>query len=163
MEFLLPFLLLVLPSPALSSQDLPSGTQRTSRDVKPQPIKVIITDTCAQDGAKGREIDLDPDTPLVLTHQIRLVPGSGQGCGLCEVDIVAMRERIERLEKELSDLREKCGSPEGCCKSQQSKGKGRLLKFSLAVENYQCSQINYDSNENDLVSLVEPTFGMIIM
>lgn len=142
MEFLLPFLLLVLPSPALSSQDLHSGTQRTSRDVKPQPIKVIITDTCAQDGAKGREIDLDPDTPLVLTHQIRLVPGSGQGCGLCEVDIVAMRERIERLEKELSDLREKCGSPEGCCKSQQSKGKGRLLKFSLAVENYQCSQIN---------------------
>ncbi|XP_056597584.1 tenascin isoform X2 [Triplophysa dalaica] len=122
MEFLLPFLLLVLPRPALSSQDLHSGTQRTSRDVKPQPIKVIITDTCAQDGAKGREIDLDPDNPLVLTHQIRLVPGSGQGCGQSEVDIVAMRERIERLEKELSDLREKCGSPEGCCKSQQSKG-----------------------------------------
>ncbi|KAA0710737.1 Tenascin [Triplophysa tibetana] len=122
MEFLLPFLLLVLPSPALSSQDLHSGNQRISRGVKPQPIKVIITDTCAQDGAKGREIDLDPDTPLVLTHQIRLVPGSGQGCGQCEVDIPAMRERIERLEKELSDLREKCGSSEGCCKSQQSKG-----------------------------------------
>lgn len=122
MAFLLPFLLLVLLSPALSSQDLQTGTQRPSRDVKPQSIKVIITDTCAQDGAKGREVDLDPDSPLVLTHQIRLVPASGLGCGQCEVDIAALHKRIERLEKELSDLREKCGGAEGCCTSQQSKG-----------------------------------------
>lgn len=122
MAFLLPFLLLALPSPALSSQDLQTGTQRASRDVKTQPIKVIITDTCAQDGTKGKEVDLDPDSPLVLTHQIRLVPGSGPGCGQCDVDVAAFRDRIERLEKELSDLREKCGGPEGCCTSQQSKG-----------------------------------------
>lgn len=129
MAFLLPFFLLILQSPTLSSQDLQTGTQRASRGVKPQPIKVIITDTCAQDGAKGREVDLDPDSPLVLTHQIRLVPASGPACGQCEVDIPALRERIERLEKELSDLREKCGGAEGCCTSQQSKGTTGSRRF----------------------------------
>ncbi|XP_016430775.1 tenascin-X-like isoform X1 [Sinocyclocheilus rhinocerous] len=124
MALVLPFLLLLLllPSPALSSQHLQTAAQRVSRDIKPQPIKLVISDTCAQDGATESEIDLDPDSPLVLTHRIRLVPGSGSVCGQCELDFAALRERIERLEKEVSDLREKCGSPEGCCSSQQSKG-----------------------------------------
>uniref|UniRef100_A0A8C1ZTC4 Tenascin n=1 Tax=Cyprinus carpio TaxID=7962 RepID=A0A8C1ZTC4_CYPCA len=122
MALVLPFLLLLLPSPALSSQHLQTGAHRVSRDIKPQPIKLVISDTCAQDGAKDRELDLDPDSPLVLTHRIRLVPGSGSACGQCELDFAALRDRIERLEKEVSDLREKCGGPEGCCSSQQSKG-----------------------------------------
>ncbi|KAL0150869.1 hypothetical protein M9458_053788, partial [Cirrhinus mrigala] len=121
MALVLPFLLLLLPSPALSSRHLQTGTPRVSRDIKSQPIKVVISDTCAQDGAKERELDLDPDSPLVLTHRIRLVPGSGSACGRCEVDFAALRDRIERLEKEVSDLREKCGGPEGCCNPQQSK------------------------------------------
>ncbi|XP_065146975.1 tenascin isoform X3 [Paramisgurnus dabryanus] len=122
MGFLFLFLLMALPSPALLSQDLQTRTQSAPRDVKPQPIKVVISDTCAQDGSKDREIDLDPDSPLVLTHQIRLVPVSGEGCSQCKVDFAALYERIETLEKEVSDLREKCGSSEGCCTSQQSKG-----------------------------------------
>ncbi|KAK2887356.1 hypothetical protein QQF64_013523 [Cirrhinus molitorella] len=122
MALVLPFLLLLLPSPALLSQHLQTGTRRVSRDIKSQPIKVVISDTCAQDGAKERELDLDPDSPLVLTHRIRLVPGSGSACGHCELDFSALRDRIERLEKEVSDLREKCGGAEGCCNTQQSKG-----------------------------------------
>ncbi|XP_059366109.1 tenascin isoform X1 [Carassius carassius] len=122
MALVLPFLLMLLPSPALSSQHLQTGAQHVSRDIQPQPFKLVISDTCAQDGAKEREIDLNPDSPLVLTHQIRLVPGSGSACGQCKLDFAALHERIERLEKEVSDLREKCGGPEGCCSSQQSKG-----------------------------------------
>lgn len=134
MALVLPFLLLLLPSPALSSQHLQTGAQRVSRDIKHQPIKLVISDTCAQDGAREREIDLDPDSPLVLTHQIRLVPGSGSACGQCELDFAALRDRIERLEKEVSDLREKCGGPEGCCSSQQSKGKAHPVPAGLQPE-----------------------------
>ncbi|XP_051519109.1 tenascin-X [Myxocyprinus asiaticus] len=122
MAFVLALLLLVLPSPAQLSEDLLTASQHVSRAIKPQPFKVVVSDTCAQDKTRGKEIDLDPDSPLVLTHRIHLVPGSGAGCGGCEVDFAALRDRIERLEKEVSDLRENCGGPEGCCTSQQSKG-----------------------------------------
>ncbi len=132
MVFVLPFLLLLLPSPAQSSQHLQTGARRVSRDIKPQPIKLVISDTCAQDGSKDREIDLNPDSPLVLTHRIRLVPGSGSSCGQCELDFAALRDRIERLEKEVSDLRGKCGGPEGCCSSQQSKGKAHPVPDGLS-------------------------------
>lgn len=79
----------------------------------------------------GREIDLSPGSPLVLTHKIKLVPstsglspgpGSDLGSGSCgcEVDLAALLQRVERLEKEASALREKCDG--GCCPSVEGKG-----------------------------------------
>lgn len=125
-------ILFLLPSPALLNPDtaLLSVSQRISRDTKTQPIKVVISEPCLQGSepcdpseAKGKEVELEPGAPLVLTHRIRLVQGSGAGCGGCEADFAALRARLERLEREVSELREKCGGAEGgCCTSQQSKG-----------------------------------------
>ncbi|XP_049328697.1 tenascin isoform X1 [Astyanax mexicanus] len=126
--------LVLLPCPVFLSGDtaLVSVSQRVSRDTKPQSIRVVVSEPCLQGGdpcepseAKGKEVDLEPGAPLVLTHRIRLVPSSGSGCGGCEGDFAALRARLERLEREVSELREKCGGPEGgCCTSQQSKGAG---------------------------------------
>lgn len=99
----------------------------------------------------GREIDLSPGSPLVLTHKIKLVPsssglspgpGSGFGSGSCgcEVDLAALLKRVERLEKEASALREKCDG--GCCPSVEHKGTADTWLPALVlqpVEQY-CNQ-----------------------
>ncbi|XP_061112042.1 tenascin-R-like [Conger conger] len=124
------------PDPALV---LPSSSKhlnpRAARDVDPDPdpaqppIKVLLTETCVQRDAsaegegEGLTLDLEPGSPLVVTHRISLVPGPGACAGGCEALVSALQERMERLEREVSALREKCGGTEGgCCTSQQSTG-----------------------------------------
>ncbi|XP_028819746.1 tenascin-like isoform X2 [Denticeps clupeoides] len=129
---ILAFLLLPaqLTADALSSPH--AGSERVSRDIKvaAQPIKLVISEGCVQgdsasvDSASGKQLDLAPDSPLVLTHRIRLVPSSGL-CGGCEADFEAFRQRLEGLEREVSTLRQTCAGAEGgCCTSQPSKGPG---------------------------------------
>ncbi|XP_040908815.1 tenascin isoform X1 [Toxotes jaculatrix] len=146
-------LILLLAGPALltpsTSQELQVRGHRTPRDTKQDSIKVVISEGCATQGDSsdashgGKEIDLAPGSPLVLTHKIKLVPsGSGSGSGSCgcEADFAALRERLERLEREVSALREKCGGAEGgCCTSKESKGAGCSIKPDVDECPNECS------------------------
>lgn len=74
--------------------------------------------------SSGKEINLVPGSPLVLTHKIKLVPsGSGSGSCECNADLAPLWERLKSLEQEVSDLRGKCGEPGGSCCTSESKGR----------------------------------------
>ncbi|XP_047675858.1 tenascin isoform X3 [Tachysurus fulvidraco] len=119
MLFLLHLILFLIPSPTLLSHSVSVPSES-------QSVKMVISEQCVSDPneVQGREVDLIPGSPLVLTHRIHLVPGSASG-SCCQSEFGALRERIEGLEREVSDLRQKCGGVDGgCCTSQQSKGLG---------------------------------------
>lgn len=125
MSFLLHLVLFLIPSPALLSHSVsvPSDSQ---------PVKMVISERCISDPSQveGQEVDLMPGSPLVLTHRIHLVPGSASG-SCCQSESAALRERIEALEREVSELREKCGGLNGgCCTSQQIKGNVKIRSGS---------------------------------
>ncbi|KAM6972996.1 uncharacterized protein FYW47_003090 [Aplochiton taeniatus] len=131
-------LLLLLACPALLTPEAattlePRG-QRSARDTgEKDSIKVVVSEGCVTRGdapvadQAGKQLELSPGAPLVLTHRITLVPsGSGAAAcsGGCEAQFAALGARLERLEKEVSELREKCGGEGGCCNPQQSTGAG---------------------------------------
>ncbi|XP_054911251.1 tenascin-X isoform X3 [Poeciliopsis prolifica] len=137
---LLPSLILILlAGPAIltpsTSKELQVRGERTPRDTDQDAIKVVISEGCSSQGDSsdvsqgGKEIDLAPGSPLVLTHKIKLVSsGSGSGSCGCDADFASLRERLESLEREVSDLRGKCGETgESCCTSE-SKGAGCSIK-----------------------------------
>lgn len=126
MPFLLHLILFLIPSPALLSHS-------ASVPAESQTVKMVISERCVSnpDMVEGQEVDLTPGSPLVLTHRIRLVPGTASG-SCCQSEFAALRERLEVLEREVSELREKCGGLEGgCCTSQQSKGTVYTLRVTM--------------------------------
>lgn len=92
-----------------STNPTPSSKPSASRKENPgpkQPIKVVISDGCESSKNKEQELQLKPGAPLVMTHKISLVPG---GCtGECSSEMTALKERMARLEREMSSLKENC-------------------------------------------------------
>ncbi|KAJ8354544.1 hypothetical protein SKAU_G00221110 [Synaphobranchus kaupii] len=106
----------------LSSIAKPSdaSSQRTSKKEESpspaqHPIKVLISNSWIQKDTtahttnstlvQSKELDLERGSPLLLTHQINLVPGA---CGGCEAEFATLRERLDHLEREVSTLKENC-------------------------------------------------------
>ncbi|XP_032436902.1 tenascin-like isoform X3 [Xiphophorus hellerii] len=132
-------ILILLAGPAIltpsTSKELQVRGERTPRDADQDTIKVVISEGCSSQGDSsdvsqgGKEIDLAPGSPLVLTHKIKLVSsGSGSGSCGCNADFSSLRERLESLEREVSDLRGKCGETGGSCCTSESQGAGCSIK-----------------------------------
>ncbi|KAM9310021.1 uncharacterized protein tnxba [Pholidichthys leucotaenia] len=74
------------------------------------PVKVVIKNECDSNNTKEQE--LKPGAPLVMMHKISLVPS---GCdGKCEDEMALLKERVARLEREMSLLKDKCPCSANC-------------------------------------------------
>ncbi|XP_069042723.1 uncharacterized protein [Lepisosteus oculatus] len=121
----LPFLCLWVSLAANQGTPPPPGRRAPPQapPLPPEParsVKVLVSEGCPQADEQGPApdaLELEPGAPLVLTHRINLVPSCPGGAG---PDLTALRQRLERLEGELSELREKCTAQGGCCSEQRT-------------------------------------------
>ncbi|KAM4725639.1 uncharacterized protein FYW61_013706 isoform 2-T2 [Anableps anableps] len=109
-------ILILLTGPAIltpsTSRELQVRGERTPRDAEQDSIKVVISEGCS---SQGDSSDVSQG-------------GSGSGSCGCDTDFAALRERLESLEREVSDLRGKCGEAGGSCCTSESKGAGCSIK-----------------------------------
>ncbi|KAF7665757.1 hypothetical protein LDENG_00132680 [Lucifuga dentata] len=98
---------------AVTKSSSATGTKTIKDKPAPaQPFKVVISDGCDSSQTKEQEVNLKPGNPLVMTHNISLLPG---GCtGVCEAEMAALKTRVARLEKEMAALKEKLSCPNDC-------------------------------------------------
>ncbi|XP_036928880.1 tenascin [Acanthopagrus latus] len=117
----------VSKSPSTADLKNSKGNQTTISKDKPaptQPLKVVISDGCDSSNTKEQELKLKPGAPLVMTHKISLLPG---GCaGGCESEMTALKERVARLEREMTSLKDKCPCSASC--PNECSGNGECQK-----------------------------------
>lgn len=90
-----------------TSIEVPS-TVTKKQPTDSQPVTVVICNGCDSSNNKDHEVKLSAGTPLVVTHKISLLPG---GCTEGhDAKLDALIERVARLEKEMSFLKEQCTS-----------------------------------------------------
>lgn len=109
-----------------------------------QPITVVVTEDCSN---HTKELKLNPGSPLVMTHKISLVPG---GCtGGCVAQMAALKERVAKLEGEMSSLKENCPCSKLSCPNDcNGNGKcerGQCVCFQGFTGTY-CSKCASGSN-----------------
>ncbi|XP_058865115.1 tenascin isoform X1 [Acipenser ruthenus] len=123
------------PNPALTKQNAPptssdkkqqapppsNSSGRAARE-SPAPLTLTLQliGECGgkveEEGGASVTHSLDPASPLVLTHRIRLAPS----CHCNPPDTAALTQRITALESQISELRERCGGgAAGSCCAQQ--------------------------------------------
>ncbi|KAM8735011.1 uncharacterized protein tnxba [Acanthopagrus schlegelii] len=117
----------VSKSPSNADLKNSKSNQTTISKDKPaptQPLKVVISDGCDSSNTKEQELKLKPGAPLVMTHKISLLPG---GCaGGCESEMMALKERVARLEREMTSLKDKCPCSASC--PNECSGNGECQK-----------------------------------
>lgn len=91
---------------ARASANQTAASKAKEKTAAGQPIQVVISDGCESGSSKEQELKLKPGAPLVMTHKISLLPG---GCsGGCETEMTALKERVARLEREMSSFKDNC-------------------------------------------------------
>ncbi|XP_024123086.1 tenascin isoform X2 [Oryzias melastigma] len=112
-----------------TSIEVPS-TVTKKQPTDSQPVTVVICNGCDSSNNKDHEVKLSAGTPLVVTHKISLLPG---GCTEGhDAKLDALIERVARLEKEMSFLKEQCPCSTKC--PNNCSGNGRCEKGSCICQ-----------------------------